>query len=171
MHPDPTPASERLDLEWLIGVDLRDLTSESGWIAGSFSEQNNLSANEFRALLFVILAESSDRRMTAGDLREKMGLSGAAITYLVDRMVERGHLSREADPTDRRRVFLRYTEHGRAVAHTFFGGLAARSHAALAVLPDSDLEAAHRVLRAMITAMTNARAASCPIELRSAAAT
>ena len=33
--------------------------------------------------------------LTAGDLRRQMGVSGAAITYLVERMVETGHLRRE----------------------------------------------------------------------------
>ena len=41
-----------------------------------------------------------------------MGLSGAAITYLVDRMMASGHITRESDPGDRRKVILRYSDSG-----------------------------------------------------------
>jgi DNA-binding MarR family transcriptional regulator len=151
-------AADRLRLEQLIGADLRSLTSESDWIARTFAERNNVSANEFRALLFVMIAETNGVRLTAGDLRKQMGLSGAAITYLVERMSEVGHLRRETDPSDRRKVILRYGEHGMEVARTFFSRLAQHSHGAMAELPDSDLEAAHRTFDAVVGAMRGFRA-------------
>jgi DNA-binding MarR family transcriptional regulator len=151
-------AADRLRLEQLIGADLRALTSESDWIARTFAERNNVSANEFRALLFVMIAETNGVRLTAGDLRKQMGLSGAAITYLVERMSEVGHLRRETDPSDRRKVILRYGEHGMEVARTFFSRLAQHNHGAMAGLPDSDLEAAHRTFDAVVGAMRRFRA-------------
>lgn len=150
--------TDRDQLEKLLSADLRELTSESDWIARTFAEQNDVSANEFRALLFVMIAENRGDRLTSGDLRKRMGLSGAAITYLVERMVGSGHLRREADPTDRRKVILRYGEHGWEVARTFFTSLALHSHGAMAELPDADLEAAHRAYAAMIDAMRGFRA-------------
>ena len=96
--------------------------------------------------------------MTAGDLRRKMGLSGAAITYLVERMAENGHLRREVDPADRRKVILRYGDHGLEVAREFFAGLRGHSHTALADLPDADLRAAHRTFDALVRAMKSFRA-------------
>ena len=165
MDPESASESARADLEWLLGVDLRDLTSETGWIAGAFCEQNKLSINEFRALLFVVVAEANGTQLSAGDLRDRMGLSGAAITYLVDRMVEQGHLCRQTDPTDRRRVILSYADHGRNIAHTFLAGLGEPDHSALDALPDGDLEAAHRVLRTFIDAMATARAPGPSAEL------
>jgi MarR family transcriptional regulator, organic hydroperoxide resistance regulator len=158
MRDGPDSAGDRLDLERLIGADLRELTSQSDWIARTFADQNNVSANEFRALLFVLIAETGGVRMTAGDLRKQMGLSGAAITYLVERMAEVGHLRRETDPTDRRKVILRYGEHGMDVARTFFQRLAQHNHVAMADLPDSDLEAAHRTFTAVVGAMKDFRA-------------
>jgi DNA-binding MarR family transcriptional regulator len=156
---EPAPdGDERLKLERAISADLRELTSESDWIARAFAGHNSLSANEFRALLFVMISETAGFRMTAGDLRKNMGLSGAAITYLVERMAENGHLRREVDPTDRRKVILRYGDHGRNVAREFFAGLRKHSHAALADLPDEDLHAAHRTFGALIAAMRDYRA-------------
>lgn len=151
-------AIDRHRLEKLLGADLRELTSESDWIVRTFAEQNNVSANEFRALLFVMIAENRGDRLTSGDLRKQMGLSGAAITYLVERMVGTGHLRREADPADRRKVILRYGERGMDVARTFFASLAQHNHGAMAELPDADLEAAHRAFAAMVGAMRGFRA-------------
>lgn len=74
----------------------------------------------------------------------------AAITYLVERMIESGHLRRESDPADRRKVILRYAGHGREVAGAFFAPLATHRHAAMAYLSDSNLIAAHRVFIALI---------------------
>ena len=150
---------DRLQLERLIGADLRELTSQSDRIARTFAEQNNVSANEFRALLFVMIAEMNGVRLTAGDLRKQMGLSGAAITYLVERMAEVGHLRRETDPTDRRKVILRYGEHGMGIARAFFMRLGQHNHGAMADLPDADLQAAHRTFTAMVLAMKDFRAA------------
>lgn len=163
---DGTTADYRTQLERRMGADLRELTSESDWISRVFAEQNSVSANEFRALLFVMLAESGGVRLTAGDLRKQMGLSGAAITYLVERMVETGHLRREADPADRRKVILRYADHGMGVALQFFASLSAHNTAALAELPDEDLEAAHRVFAALSSGMRAFRAELAQPEAR-----
>lgn len=81
-----------------------------------------------------------------------MDVSPAAITYLVDRMIDAGHVRREADPEDRRKALLRYEESGMALAHAFFTPLGVHLRSALADLPDSDLLAAHRVFSAMIAA-------------------
>jgi DNA-binding MarR family transcriptional regulator len=156
-HVSP-PTDHRLQLERRIGADLRVMTSESDWIARIFAEQNNVSANEFRALLFVMIAESEGRRLTAGDLRRQMGLSGAAITYLVERMADTGHLRRETDPADRRKVILRYADHGMTVARAFFAKLAEHNHSALSDLSDDDLETAHRTFVALAEAMRAYRA-------------
>jgi DNA-binding MarR family transcriptional regulator len=82
-----------------------------------------------------------------------MGLSGAAITYLVDRMMASGHITRESDPGDRRKVILRYSDSGLATARAFFAPLGAHAHEAMQGLPDEDLAAAGRVFTALIAAM------------------
>jgi DNA-binding MarR family transcriptional regulator len=83
-----------------------------------------------------------------------MDVSPAAITYLVDRMIDAGHVRRESDPLDRRKARLRYEASGMELAHGFFNPLGAHLRAALAGLSDRDLLAAHRVFGAMIAAMS-----------------
>jgi DNA-binding MarR family transcriptional regulator len=151
-------SDDRAQLEHRLGTELRKLTSESDQIVRAFADQNNVSANEFRALLFVMIGEDSGALLTAGDLRKQMKLSGAAITYLVERMVDAGHLRRETDPTDRRKVILRYGERGMGVALQFFSQLFAHNQRAMANLSDEDLEAAHRTMSAMVDGMRAFRA-------------
>ena len=80
-------------------------------------------------------------------------MSGAAITYLVERMIASDHLLRQSDPTDRRKVILRVADHGMDVARGFFTPLAEQTRIALAGLSDADLRAAHRTFAALIDAM------------------
>ena len=83
-----------------------------------------MAANDFRALLHVMVAETAGSPLTAGELRQRMGMSGAAITYLVERMIASGHFRRESDPADRRKVILRVADDGMDVARGFFTPLA-----------------------------------------------
>lgn len=152
MNPDQGPAG-RAELEAQIVGDARALTAESDQIGRFFAAIHRVHPSDFRALLHVLVAETGGAPLAAGELRQKMGVSAAAITYLVERMIESGHLRRESDPADRRKVILRYADHGREVAGAFFAPLARHTHAAMADMPDSDLAAAHRVFTALIDAM------------------
>lgn len=140
-------------LEALISADLREISTESDQIGQRFAMSHGLRPNDFRALMYIMVAESAGRPMTSGDLSQRMGLSGSAITYLVDRLIDSGHIRRDSDPDDRRKVVLRHGESGLATARSFFSPLGAHTRAALEELSDADLVAAHRVLGAVIHAM------------------
>jgi DNA-binding MarR family transcriptional regulator len=143
-------AGNRTELERLLAADLRSLTAESDQIGRAFANQHQLSANDFAALLHIMVGDDAGEPLAAGQLRDAMGLSGGAITYLVERMIASGHIRRIDDPNDRRKVLLRYAEHGMEVAAEFFVPLATHTKNALADLPDEDLVAAHRVMHALI---------------------
>lgn len=148
-------SGEREQLEKVLGSDLRGLTAESDGVARSYAAKNGMSANDFRALLVIRLADAAGRNLTAGHLRRRMGLSGAAITYQIERMTDAGQVRREADPKDRRKVILHCTDLGADIAHGFFIEMGARSGSALENLSDSDLEAAHRTFSALMESMRN----------------
>ena len=143
----------RADLEKLMSADMRAVTAQSDRIGRYFARQNDVSGNDFHALLHVMVAETAGTPLTMAQLRQRMDVSPAAITYLVDRMIDAGHVRREADPTDRRKALLRYEDSGMELAHAFFAPLGVHLRSALAELPDKDLMAAHRVFTAMIAAM------------------
>ena len=115
---------------------------------------NDVSSSDFHALLHIMVAETAGTPLTLAQLRQRMDVSPPAITYLVDRMIEAGHIRREPDPEDRRKWLLRYENRGMTLAHTFFRPLGTHISAALADLTDKDLAAAHRVFTAMITGMS-----------------
>jgi DNA-binding MarR family transcriptional regulator len=148
----------RDDLESMIAADMRALNAESEHLGRHFAGRHDVAVNDFRALLHVMVAETAGKPLTAGDLRKRMGMSGAAITYMVERLIASGHLVRESDPADRRKVILRVADHGMTVARSFFTPLGERTSEALADLPDADLAAAHRTFIALIDAMQGFRA-------------
>lgn len=146
-------AAGRAALESLMSADLRELTAESDQIGRSFAESHEVRPNDFRALLHIMVAETAGQPMSSGELGQRMGLSGAGVSYLVDRLIDSGHVRRDAHPADRRKVILRYAELGLDTARSFFTPLQKHTSAALADLPDADLAAAHRVFSAFVVAM------------------
>ncbi len=145
--------TDRAALESMISADLRVLSAESDQIGRLFAAAHDVRSTDFRALLHVMVAETAGEPITSGDLRQRMGLSGAAITYLVDRMIDSGHLRREAHPGDRRKVVLRYAEPGFDTARAFFVPLGQHTRTAMSDLTDDDLAVGHRVFAALIAAM------------------
>ena len=147
------PSLNRVALEKRLSADVRAITARSDRVGRHFARVNDVSSSDFHALLHIMVGETAGSPLTLAQLRQRMGLSPAAITYLVDRMIEAGHIRREADPQDRRKWLLRYEESGMTMAHAFFRPLGAHLSAAMADLSDKDLVAAHRVFTAMIDAM------------------
>ncbi|WP_077090202.1 MarR family winged helix-turn-helix transcriptional regulator [Mycobacterium rhizamassiliense] len=144
----------RAELEKQLSADIRAITARSDRVGRHFARVNEVSSGDFHALLHIMVSETAGAPLTLAQLRQRMNVSSAAITYLVDRMIEAGHIRREPDPADRRKWLLRYEESGMTMAHSFFRPLGAQMSAAMTDLSDKDLAAAHRVFTAMIDAMT-----------------
>lgn len=147
------PPSARDAVEALIVSDVQALSAESDEVSRVFCAQNDLSTNDFRALLHVMVSERDGGPLTQSQLGQRIGVSGAAITYLVDRMVQSGHLNREPHPSDRRKTLLRYADHGSAVARSFFTPLAKHTATSLEGFSATELSTAHRVLTALVESM------------------
>lgn len=93
--------------------------------------------------------------LTPTELYRSLLLSSGAMTNRVDRLQERGHVVREDDPEDRRRVLVRLTEEGReAIDAAMDAHVAALGQAVGAALPDQeDREQLVELLRSMLSAM------------------
>ena len=94
-------------------------------VSGIFAAQQGLHQIDLQALLAVMHAERAGTPLTPGELGAAVRLSSAATTGLIDRLEAAGHLTRERDVRDRRRIHLRYAEHGMLVAQEFFRPLGA----------------------------------------------
>jgi len=63
-------------------------------------------------ILFVLWGEDG---IPISDLSEKTGLAKTTLTGMLDRLEASGHIRREPDPADRRKVFIRLTSAARAL--------------------------------------------------------
>jgi len=82
-----------------------------------------------------------------GEIQRKVLVSSGGITYLVDRLVERGLVRREECPEDRRASYAVLTEEGRERIGTIFPGHAHSIGRAVSKLDAREQEEAIRLLR------------------------
>jgi DNA-binding MarR family transcriptional regulator len=70
-----------------------------------------------------VLGGIANHRASAGDMITGLGVTKQAASQLIDTLVVRGYLSREADPLDRRRQTIAMTERGREAARAIRAGI------------------------------------------------
>ncbi len=145
--------NSRTDLERRVGDGVRRLAWLSDRIGQTFAARQDLHPTDFRALSFIYEAERSGEPLTASGLAAALNLGGPAVTYAVDRLVASGHVVRERDAADRRRVVLKHAPHGHEVASEFFIPLGRRHHDALTDVSDADLATFLGVLDAVADAL------------------
>ncbi|MDO5711249.1 MAG: MarR family transcriptional regulator, partial [Micrococcales bacterium] len=138
------PSRERLERDF--ADQLAAVTNVSHQLEHRFGATAQLHQKDFRALTAIYVAENAGQPLTPSDLARDLSLSSGAVTYLVERLVASGHVRRDAHPYDRRKVILRYDDHGREVAAGFFGPLAGHTHSQLAAHSDEEIAAAIAVL-------------------------
>lgn len=145
------PPRDALVTALLRQVQAVALASED--IGVTFAGRHHLHITDFRALTAIYRADRDGQPLTARQLADSLHLSPGAVTYLVDRLTATGHVRRDTDPTDRRRVLLRFSEHGREVAAEFFGPLG-RAHAdVMNAYSDADLALCLRFLEDVNTSL------------------
>lgn len=113
-----------------------------------------LAGVEFTVL--IAINHLSDRGdVSVRTVAEHLHLSGAFVTTVTNKLLRRGLISKEADPSDRRRVCLRVTVAGRALLEKLaprqrqlndvqFGCLSARDFRTLLTLVDRLVESSDR---------------------------
>jgi DNA-binding MarR family transcriptional regulator len=146
-------ALDRGKLERSLLRDIGDVASAADSLSRDFAAQHGMSYNDFRALVFTSFADAAGHSMSAGELRGRIGLSGAAISYLIDRMTETGYLRTMGDPADGRKVILVQTDRGTALVRIFLAKVAEQCHRTLEALTDGELAAAHRTFTTMLEGM------------------
>ncbi|MFI9724184.1 MarR family winged helix-turn-helix transcriptional regulator [Streptomyces sp. NPDC052396] len=79
---------------------------------GRQTSELGMSNAEWEVLKALVLA-GDPYRMGPGDLAKRLGLTPAAMTHRIDRMVAEGLVTRERDESNRVRVIVGLTEGGR----------------------------------------------------------
>ena len=105
-----------------------------------------LTASEINAL-----ANLADGRARAvSELGTATGTRPTTLTSVLDRLEQRGHITRRPRPGDRRAVLIELTDAGRQAAGTIQQTLAGLEQRALAGLPAGALAGFHAVLQALM---------------------
>lgn len=106
---------------------LRALTVDLNVAVSGFANKYKMHSTDVRALICLLDAERSNTSATPGWLGSQLGINSASVTALVDRMVKAGHVARERDSEDRRRVILQVTPSAVTLGESFFGPLISRA--------------------------------------------
>jgi DNA-binding MarR family transcriptional regulator len=105
----------------------------------------SLSASEIN-----VLANLADgRSRSVGELASDTATKPTTLTSVLDRLVRRGHVTRELDPADRRSFRVSLTADGQRVAVAARGAAQDLERAALAAVSATDLAGFFAVIHAL----------------------
>lgn len=96
----------------------------------------------------MLVTQSADG-MIQTRLAEKLGIGKVAVGYLVERLLERGLITRQGDESDRRRKHLRITTKGRSVMDQVERVASAVNRKVMGGISDQEQGALIRVLSRM----------------------
>ncbi|SFR30019.1 DNA-binding transcriptional regulator, MarR family [Lentzea waywayandensis] len=137
-----------------LSMMLRALVMESNRFLEIFSAAHALHPTDMTALNLIMTAP-----MTPGTLAKALNLSASATTSVLDRLERAGHVIRERDPDDRRRVELQVLDRATALAATFFQPLAREYASVWNDMSDAERQVVARFLMATTDATARVRKA------------
>lgn len=146
------PARDRGELVRLVQL----LVAEGQRIGHVFAQRQGVNGTDVEALIRILVA-GDDQPMTAGRLAAELGLTTGAVTTLIDRLERDGHVRRERDTADRRRVIVHYDQSGLELAGRFFRPLGLHHDAATSSFTPEELEIVKRYLAATIESFRSYR--------------
>jgi MarR family 2-MHQ and catechol resistance regulon transcriptional repressor len=106
-------------------------------------ERGELSLTEFAVL--EALYHKGD--LTAGDVSERVLLQSGSLTYVIDKLVARGLISRKACESDRRRAYLHLETPGKALMRRIWPRHAAAIERATSGLTITEKRAVTKLLK------------------------
>lgn len=125
---------------------LRAVTVELDLLGASFARRHRLHPTDLRALIHLLDAARAERPATPSWLARQLDLDPSSVTALVDRLERSGHVRRQRDPADGRRVLLEVDPQAVSLGQSFFGPLIASTVAALQAFGEQELAVASRLL-------------------------
>ena len=151
MEPEWAGQRERL-------IDaLRRFNIESDRFVEVFATTHGLHRTDMNAVAYVSAADEAGAPLSPGQLGAELGLSSPATTALIDRLERVGHVGREPDPSDRRKVALRTRTDGMRLAVEFFVPLGRALHEAMDDFEDEELAVVLQFLERAVAAVETAR--------------
>ncbi|GAA3696545.1 MarR family winged helix-turn-helix transcriptional regulator [Terrabacter ginsenosidimutans] len=139
--PQGTPRRVHQPETWA----LRALGAASAEASGALARRMRMHPTDLSAMSHIA---ASDGRLGPRELSSRLGITPAAMTDVVDRLEAAGHLLRERDTGDRRRVRLVPTESAATEVRGQLRGLLDRLDALTEEFTEGEREAIHRYLQA-----------------------
>ncbi|WP_307812772.1 MarR family winged helix-turn-helix transcriptional regulator [Micromonospora coerulea] len=140
-----------------ITDDLRRYSVDAQHVGHAFAALHGLNATDLHALIAVMDAELAGDPITPGRLGEQLNLSSGSVTALIDRLERAGHIRRDRDTADRRKILLHYADRGAALAMEFFQPLGSRTDRVMARFTDEELAVVHRFMAEMSASLREHR--------------
>jgi DNA-binding MarR family transcriptional regulator len=96
----------RSDDEPIVAL-IRELAIEIGRYSDVYAAAHAMNVTDLEALAYVCAADSASLAVTAGELSSGLSLSPPATSAMLTRLERAGHVRREPDPSDGRKVLVR----------------------------------------------------------------
>ena len=100
--------------------------------------------------LHALFVNHYPEEATPAQLADDCHVTRAAMTSRIDRLVERGHVTREVDPVDRRRILIRPAASGRQLWEKALGEGIEAENRTFAPLTDRELVQLNSLLRKVL---------------------
>lgn len=133
-----------------IMMHIGHISTLVGRTTDAIAARFDLNQSDVR-LLMAVKREQRGKPVRPSDLGERLNLSRATITYRVDRMIELGLAERDADPSDRRALYVKLTDKGEKTIAAVMDEYAILADARLAVV--DALPGGRTALNAMLEAL------------------
>lgn len=137
---------------------LQKFTTEADRYAETTRRKHGLARNDVHALNAVMEAERAGATTTPGEMRERLVLSSAAMTAVLDRLEASGHLERRHSREDRRQVEVSSTPSARETGREMFDPMIQHMLPVLADYTPEQLELLAGIINRLTQAIADARA-------------
>ncbi|GAB3677451.1 MarR family winged helix-turn-helix transcriptional regulator [Angustibacter aerolatus] len=149
--PEPDPARSGA-----IVAALQALTVAVDRYADVRGGAHGLHRTDLYALAHVMQAGRRGEDLTPGALSASLNLSSPATSALLGRLERAGHVRREHDTADRRRVAVVMTDSAMDAGRAVFGPLGDAMRGVLATMPAADQQVVLDFLEAAVAATSEA---------------
>lgn len=126
--------------------------------------RDSMSMGENELLVLRYLLRDATRQVRPGELTRYLGLSTASTTAILDRLERSGHVTRAANPGDRRSIFIQATPRAHAEVRQTLGNMHDRMLAAVIDMTPEESAAVVAFLQRMSDAVDGVAVESPAVE-------
>lgn len=150
--PQPTPAPPGAPVGDALSEALREVLTLTQLARAALAERLGMPLTNVEAVEHVVMARAADEPIGPVELSRRLGVTSAAGTQSVNRLVSEGHLVRHPHPNDRRRQILDATDSGLGHVMGELAPLLTLLHEAGQALDEAERAAAKHYLDNVATA-------------------